>query len=245
MQPTYLPWIGYFDLMDRADVFIYLDNVQFAKRSWQQRNKIKTPDGEMWLTVPVSNKGKYRQQIRDVETDEGRSWRKGHFLALKLNYSRAAHFDRAIGLFERMYSVPRTRLAEMNIEFIEGFKRELGITCRTARASEIDGTGTEDPAGRLVRLCRAVGATAYLSPEGSREYLNEGEAFTEAGMKFEYHRYRHPVYRQLFGEFVSHLSVADLLLNEGSRSLEIIRSGRSQVDPARIGGPAQGGNDGS
>ena len=228
MQPTYLPWIGYFDLMDRVDVFVYLDDVSFSKKSWQQRNRIKSAQNQMWLTVPVLSKGKSGQLIKDVEINEKVKWRKDHYFSLQQNYSKAEYCPLYIKLFEEMYEAHLDRLVELNIGFIEKFKQALNIHCSTRRATEILGGRADDDAiEHLIRIGRALGATQYISPEGSRDYLGEGEAFCAAGIGFEYHHYEHPVYRQLFGDFISHLSIADLLFNEGPDSLKRIRSTRS------------------
>ncbi len=224
MQPTYLPWMGYFDLMDQADIFVFLDSVQFDKRSWQQRNRIKSPRGELMLTVPVLTKGRFSQRICDVEIDASAHFYKEHFKSIKLNYAKAKHFQEYSQKLEEVFERRHELLADMTIEIILWLKNELGIKTEFIRSSTLDVNDAK--AGLLVKICQAVGADEYLSPLKSRDYIGEGELFAKNKIKLSYHQYNHPQYTQLFGEFVSHLAAIDVLFNAGHECLSIIRSGR-------------------
>lgn len=224
MQPTYLPWIGYFDLMDQCDLFVLLDTVQFDRRSWQQRNRIKTAQGERWLTVPVFSKGKRTQTVRDVQIDRSTKFHEQHLGTIRQAYCKAPYFDSTYRTLENVLRTPHTYLAELTIVLIDWLKQQLGITTELLRSSALDVEGKR--VDLLVSICEAVGATHYLSPAGARVYLEGASSFEEAGLELCYHNYSHPQYRQLFGEFLPYLSILDVLFNEGECSLSIIRSGR-------------------
>jgi hypothetical protein len=224
MQPTYLPWSGYFDLVDQADVFVLLDSVQFDRRSWQQRNRIKTAQGELMLTVPVRSKGRFDQRIADVEIDAERRFADTHVRSVRLAYARAPHAARFLDAWEAVVRRGHARLADLNAELIAWLRDALGLQTPLVRSSSLDVSGKR--VELLVDVCRAVGADHYLSPAGSRGYIEENDLFAVHGIALRYQAYRAPRYRQLHGEFIPSLSVLDLLLNEGDGSLAVIRSGR-------------------
>jgi hypothetical protein len=222
MQPTYLPWSGYFGLMHHVDLFIILNSVQFSRRSWQQRNKIKTMNGEQWLTVPVLSKGKRNQSISEVLIDRSRDYPRTHSRSLELNYKKAPHFDEhSIRIFEIINS-GHELLSELNIEMINAIKDMLTIRTPIIQSSELVGVG--EKANLLASLCARVGATEYISPPGSKTYLDKSEAFDKRNIAVRYFKFHHPQYSQLFGNFSPYMSVIDLLFNCGSDSLEIIAS---------------------
>lgn len=224
MQPTYLPWIGYFDLMDQSDYFVFLDSVQFEKRSWQQRNRIKTSAGELQLSVPVLTKGKFQQKITDVGIDATHSFYKKHLKSVKLNYSKATFYNKYIIGLEKILYKQHTYLVKLNIELIKWLKEQLTIKTHLLRSSQLNvrGNSTE----LLVNICKDLGAETYLSPIGSKSYIQEGKLFSDNNIKLQYHDFKHPTYHQLDGKFIPYLSVIDLLFNEGDSSLKVIRSGR-------------------
>lgn len=224
MQPTYLPWIGYFDMMEQCDLFLFLDCVQFDRRSWQQRNRIKTANGETWLTVPVLSKGRRDQKICDVEIERGGDFPAKHVRTLQHAYGRAQARTPHLEDFSAVLEEPRTHLADLNVALIEHLRGAFGIATPTVRSSTLDGAGQR--VERLVSLCEAVGATTYLSPRGSHGYIEEDNRFGKHGIELRYHAYEHPTYRQLHGDFVSHMSAVDLVLNEGADAGNILRSGR-------------------
>lgn len=223
-QPTYLPWMGYFDLIDQVDSFVFLDNVQFVKQSWQQRNRIKTPSGLQWLTVPVAFRGRFGQLIHDVEIRDT-TFRRNHVRALELNYRRARSFDEYFEPLRFVIANSGDRLADLNISVIRWFMQVLGIETKTLRASELGQTGKQ--VELLANICSSLGATEYVSPLGSKVYLLEHlEILATKGIEVSFQNFDHPVYQQLFPPFCSHASIIDLLMNEGDRSIDVIRSGR-------------------
>lgn len=229
-QPQFLPWLGFFDKLDRADVFVLLDNVQYKKNEWQNRNRIKGSRGPQWLTVPVSFR--HGERIREVAVSLREDWPRRHLATLRACYGRSDHFERFYRWCEKLIAEPRwERLSELNVALLDAVRHELGISTTVLLASEI-GPETSDRDGRLIALCRDLGADTYLAGAGGRAYMNV-ERFAEDGIRVEFQDYRHPVYPQLFGEFQPALSVLDLLFNCGPGSLTVIRngSGRNEGKP--------------
>jgi len=234
-QPTYLPWLGYLDLIDQVDTFVFLDTVQFEKRSWQQRNRIKAVGGLSLLTVPVVVKGRFKQSIRDVEIESPYFVRK-HLRSIETSYRRSPFFGRYFTEFAGILETHATRLhlADLNIHLIQWLCGVLGIKKPLIRSSEIDQKGSRSEL--LLNICRALNAQSYLSAVGSADYLvSEVPQFSAAGVEVLFQHYEHPLYRQQFPPFCSHTSALDLIFNEGDRSLEILRSGRkAPLHPAEV-----------
>lgn len=223
MQPAYLPWSGYFGLMRSVDLFIILDSVQFARRSWQQRNRIKTASGPQWLTVPVLSKGHRNQLISEVEIDREQYFFRGHVHTLELNYNKAPYFDRYAPQLFQLLSAENQKLSELTVSTITFIRESLGISTPLMRSSDLKNEGTK--ADLLVSLCDQVGAKEYISPPGSKGYLDESDAFSNSGKTLRYFHFSHPQYPQLFGEFLPFMSAIDMLLNYGSDSLYLIEQG--------------------
>jgi hypothetical protein len=224
-QPTYLPWLGYFDLIDQVDAFVLLDNVQFEKQSWQQRNRIKTPIGLQWLTVPVMFRGRFGQLIKDVEIRDAEFWRT-HLRAIELNYRRSRFFNRYFEeLSSRLKCTPGTMLTDLNCRLLEWFMSVMGVQTRVVLSSELRQPGRRTEL--LANICGSLGADQYISPLGSAVYLlEEGNVLVDKGVEVVFQHYEHPRYWQLFPPFQPYASIVDLVFNEGERSLEILRSGR-------------------
>ncbi len=232
-QPTYLPWIGYFDLIDQADVFVLLDDVQFKKRSWQQRNLIKTPTGLQWLTVPIVVGGRSGQLIKDVQIKDVQFWR-DHCRTIELNYRRSEGFDSYFDPLVSHLSGTGALLVDLNIPLIEWIVDVLGIKTRVIVSSTLRQTGKRTEL--LANICRTLGATQYISPLGSAAYLlDEQDLMLDQGIDVVFQNFEHPEYRQLFPPFLPFASVIDLIFNQGDRSLEILQSGRREsFIPAQV-----------
>lgn len=223
MQPTYLPWIGYFGLMDQVDEFVFLDSVQFAKRSWQQRNQIKTPNGPAWLSIPVQSKGARGQKIYQVPLIKDGTFPAKHIRSIEMAYSKSAYYSEyADDLFGLMLQNVDC-LSDMTITLILWFKKCLGITTPCIKATELNSVGTK--ADLLSDLCHQVHGEHYISPLGSKDYMEQSDAFDKKGIEVSYFHYAHPEYAQQGVDFVPYMSVIDLLFNAGPNSLGIIRSG--------------------
>jgi hypothetical protein len=226
MQPTYLPWLGYFDLMDQVDVFVLLDDVQFSRQSWQQRNRVKGASGLVWLTVPVLHKGRHGQRIDETRVSDPRFSRK-HVRTLETEYAKAPYADEHLPAIRQLFAQgePWESLVELNTAVIGWLAEALGIETRVTRASSLSTRG--ERRYHVPDICRALGGTHYLSPLGAADYLlGELSSYEEQDLVVAFQNYEHPTYRQLHGEFVPFASAVDLLLNEGPAGLEIIRSGR-------------------
>jgi hypothetical protein len=221
MQPTYLPWLGYFDLIAKSDLFVFLDSVQFDRRSWQQRNKIKTRTGEMTLTVPIKSKGKRDQLISQTEIDYSQQYPRNHLGSIRSNYSKSKNFDHLFPALCCEYEKKQRLLADLNINLINVMAENIGINFECIRSSQIPHSGRKS--GVLVSICQYLGASEYLAPIGSRQYIEREGLFRESNIAVTYQEFPHPIYQQLFGSFISHLSVIDFLMNEGSDALKTLR----------------------
>jgi hypothetical protein len=226
MQPTYLPWIGYFAMIDRVDRFVYLDSVQFAKRSWQQRNRIKTPNGELILTVPVLSKGKRDQTIAEAQIDWDSGFAAKHVRSIESAYRGAPHFAQYFEPLKAKLSRQAPSLADYTIGLIDFLCESFGITTPRERSSNLKAAGQK--AELLAAISNELRANRYLSAPGSREYIEESDAFERAGVAVNYHEYTHPTYPQGAGDFLPYMAAIDLLFHCGGEAgLRIIRQGVS------------------
>jgi hypothetical protein len=219
-QPNYLPWVGYFHKMDNSDIFVFLNDDQYAKNQVANRNKIKTAKGAIYLTVPVLIKGHSGQLTLDVEIDNHINWRKKHWKSILFNYKKAQYFGNYSLFFEELYQREWKKLSELNEYIIRNIAENLGIKTKFIRSSELgtEGMSTE----RLINIVRAVGGSTYLSGIHGKDYMDENK-FKERGVNLTYQDFHHPAYRQLFGKFIPKMSIIDLLFNEGPESIDIIR----------------------
>jgi hypothetical protein len=220
-QPQYLPWLGYFDKMAQVDCFVVLDNVQFKKNEWQNRNRIKAASGWQWLTVPVLHR--FPQRICEVRVDERAPWRKKHLQALRSSYSGTPFFEVHRPFFEEIYARDWALLADLNMAALRYLAEALGIRPKLLLASSLP--ARDGRTERLVDICRALGADTYVSGVGARAYLDVG-CFEAAGIAVAFQTFQCPSYPQRFGPFAPDLSVVDLLFNCGEASLDVMRSGR-------------------
>lgn len=218
-QPQYMPWLGYFNKMATADIFILLDTVQYKKNEWQNRNRIKTAQGWQWLTVPVSFK--FPEKINEVRINGRNNWQSIHEKSLTTNYSKSSFFDIVIKHLEEIYTENWDFLAPLNIFVVKKLAEMLGITTPIYVASELD-SFPEDPDERLIAITKYFDGTTYLAGEGGQSYMKI-EKYNQEGITVEFLQYDHPLYPQLFGPFEPCLSVLDLLMNCGPQSLEILK----------------------
>ena len=219
LQPSYLPWLGYFAQFHRCDVFIVYDDVQYDKESWRNRNRIKTPQGIQWLTVPVLTKGKNWPSNREVKINNSVKWRKKHLASISQNYSKTPFFNDYIGVFEDIYAREWSALLDLNMVVFNALCQILNLEREVLFASEleIEGESTE----RLIKICRKVKANIFYEGRAGQNYIDP-KLFEDGGIILEYQDYKHPVYSQLHGEFIPYLSIIDLIFNCGSKSLEVL-----------------------
>ena len=219
-QSNYLPWRGYFDLLRSADEVVLLDSVQYTRRDWRNRNRIKTARGLEWLTVGVETKGQYLQAIDETRIAD-QNWAARHIRAIQLAYARGAHYDAvAPWLFDLMGSVAaEPLLTNVNEHLLRGFCSFLGIMIPIRRCSEVIERGTlraAQPTERLVMIAKALGSTRYITGPAAQAYLDVDQ-FASAGIDVAWMAYEgYPEYPQLWGRFEPRVSIIDLLLNAGA-----------------------------
>lgn len=218
LQPSYLPWLGYFEQIWKSDVFVLYDDVQFDKNGWRNRNRIKTPDGPRWLTVPV--RAHLGAKINEVEIDNRQNWRKKHLKNIESAYQKAPYFEEYFEYFKKIYEQEWKYIAELDIFLIHLINDFLGLDRQILRSSELGLTGG-GKVGRLVEICRSLKADVFYEGQAGKNYIDDKE-FEDNDIRIIYQNYRHPSYRQSYGDFAPYLSVIDLLFNEGPKSLEII-----------------------
>jgi hypothetical protein len=221
-QSNYIPWKGYFDLINSVDEFVLYDDMQFTRRDWRNRNQIKTPSGPRWLTIPVEVKGKFHQRINETLVSDP-DWARQHWRALELNYAHAAHFaDFREQLQELYLGCSATLLSEINHRFLSAILALLCIRTPLRLSSEYTLEGERSQ--RLLNICRQAGAGVYLSGPAARDYLDES-IFVQAGIQVVWMDYSgYPPYRQLHGDFQHGVSILDLLFNEGPRASSFMKS---------------------
>jgi len=231
LQPHYLPWLGYLEMIDRVDVFVFLDDADFIKREWKNRNRVREgpyATAARWLTVPIARDCQQGTPILAARINDDHAWVARHLDALRFAYRKAPRFDAVFPELETMLATRYGRLAELNIALLDWMCGRLGIATPRVRASSLGVPGRKTE--RLIGIAQAVGAYAYLANNASAAYLDEA-AFAEAGIALAYQDYRHPVYGQFYAgtelPFLPQLSVIDLLMNQTPEmALATIRSGR-------------------
>lgn len=223
VQSCYIPWKGFFDLIGKVDHFIVYDDVQFVKRHWHNRNKIKPRSGSVWLTVPVVTKGKYLQNIDDTVISE--PWAEKHWRSISHSYSKAPYFPEYAARFRSLYEQAERleRLSDINVLFLKDIATLLGLKTRFSWSTDYAAEGRKT--ARLLDLCRQAGATHYLSGPAAKVYF-EGEKFEAAGLTYEWMDYSgYPEYPQ-FGESFDHgVSILDLLFHTGPNAGKYMKLG--------------------
>jgi hypothetical protein len=221
LQSNYIPWKGYFDMIAYVDEFILFDDVQYTRRDWRNRNKIKTPRGEQWLSVPVQVKGKYDQKINEAKID-GYKWQQAHWSIIKQNYINAKFFDEIASWLEPLYKNNNySNLSIMNSNFIEAICSYLSINTVISNSSDYE--LFEGRTERLINICKQADATEYISGPSAKDYMDD-TLFVANNIKltwFEYSGYSE--YPQLWGDFNHGVSILDLLFNCGKDSPKYMR----------------------
>lgn len=221
-QSDYIPWKGYFDLISHANDCIMLDDVQYTTRDWRNRNRIKTPHGITWLTIPVRNRGKREQLINEAWplNDE---WIDKHWKTLEMSYHRAPSFAVVAPMIRNWYeSCYGKSLSAINRIFLEGICSFLGIATRFSSSDEFPHTGTKG--GRIVNLCVQAGATVYLSGPAARSYLDPHD-FIKQNIQLQFFRYgSYPEYPQLYPPFEHRVSIVDVLFHMGELAAHFIHA---------------------
>lgn len=219
-QPNFLPYGGFFRKVMFSDIFVILDNVQFSKNGYINRNRIKTPSGPLWLTVPVQTKGKSQQLINEVEISDNPNWRKKHLRTFEQYYKQTPFFNEVIELLEKCYSLETNKLVDLNIRLIENIREFLNLSADLKLASNLqtEGSSTE----RLVEICEALSGDIYLHGASGDKYM-EFTTFERKGIELRLCDYNNPPYPQIGEGFEPNLSIIDMLFNIGKESVEVIK----------------------
>ena len=227
MQPTFLPWLGYFELINQVDIFVLYDDVQFAKQSWQSRNRIPTANGITFLTIPIKN-APLDTNIKDTVIDNSKPWRKKQLKSLFLNYSKTPFFHEIYPFISILMEKEYDSLSDMHTHFIKEIATKIGITTPIVKSSELN-VFSHDRVDRLIDICKHLEASVYLSTKGASVYLleeNGNARFAEKEIDLRYHNYQHPVYPSIFESFTPYMCILDLLFMVGfSAALDIIKAG--------------------
>ncbi len=221
-QPAYLPWLGYFDRINKSDIHIVLDNVQLernTKTSFANRNKIRTHQGWSWLTVPAKKSHNPEEEKINQIVIDGHHWKKKHLNSIQQSYSKTQYFSEHREWINSLYGEQWGNLSSLLKESTYHLLKVLNITTPIVFSSDLDVKGIKSEL--ILNYCREVGATEYLSGPFGRDYLDINE-FEKANIVLDYHDYHHPVYEQYHGEFIPYMSVIDLIFNKGDESLNLL-----------------------
>ena len=231
LQPSYIPWRGYFHQIAKTDLFIFCDDVQYDKRGWRNRNRIKTHQGSMWLTIPVLSKGAQLQHlpINQIRICWDKDWNHDHWCSIQHAYRKAPYFEAYAPLLERYFSTRVERLVDFTIPLTLALAEVLQITStQFLVSSQIPGVqGTKDD--RLLSILKVVGGTHYITGPSAKDYIRE-EKFQEAGISLEYMVYDYPEYNQLYPPYDPFVSILDLLFMTGPEALSYIISNQDRFD---------------
>ena len=233
VQPFYLPWIGYFGMIDKADIFVFADNLQFLKKSWQRRNKIKTTNNtSKWLSVPVT--GKYKQNINEVAINNSAefkqknkvvNWKEKHWELISSSYSKAPYFDDYKDDVEEIFTRDWDLLLDLDIYATEKISELLGLKVPDfVKASDLD-SAEGIKVDYILNVCDQIGADAYISGPAAKDYIdfNEFQKFKQKNVDLYWFEFPHPVYPQIGSDFIPYLSAIDLLFNTGEKSWDYIQ----------------------
>ena len=221
-QPNYIPWRGYFHQIQKADVFVFYDDVQYDKHGWRNRNRIKTSNGTVWLTIPVKKKGAVQNHtpINEIYIDWSRDWLRKHWRTIEQAYDKAPFYELYMSFLKNTYDRHFDKLADLTIELTILIAKALGIAqTKFISSSSLNVSGTKT--GRLLEILKQVGATHYISGPAAKNYLDEAKLLN-AGISIEYMVYQYPIYPQLYPPYDPQVSILDLLFMKGPESAKYI-----------------------
>jgi hypothetical protein len=221
-QPGYLPYLGFFKKIQSVDIFVFLDDVQYERGDWDNRNKIKTKDSSQWLTVPIQNK--FGSLLNEVKIDYTHNWVKKHTSSIKINYEKSQYFEKYWYELENLLNKKYEKLIELNFALIDYFISELKIKTKIVKSSKLKNfkSGSE----KLLDICTHLDTSTYVSGELGKNYLNE-KIFSDVGIEVIFEKFSHPKYNQIQGQFISNLSIIDLLFNEGENAIQILEESQN------------------
>jgi hypothetical protein len=219
MQPGYLPWLGFFELMHNCDLFVLFDDVQYTKKDWRSRNRIRTKNGWMWLSVPVMTKGKQFQLINEAKINNSFAWRNKHFKAVEINYRKSRYFGEYFPHFKKILSFDWEYLVELDLELIKWLSAEIGIHKGIIKSSSLKTEGCRED--KIIAVCKVLKADELYDSMAAASFLDV-QKFQAKGIRLFFQNYTHPVYIQVYSPFTPFMSTLDLLFNCGPQSNEIL-----------------------
>lgn len=232
IQPIFIPWIGFYDMIDKSEKFVILDDVQFNTRSWQQRNKIKSSNGLQWISVPVKKKNLGIQKINEVQIFQTEIFISDFKKKISYNYSKSKYFEKYKDEFFKIVesALNDNLLYNLNIKIIKWTLKKLNIEKEILLSSDLK-VKPRNKSDRVIKICENLNSNSYLCNEGAKKYLtDEKNNFKKNHINIFCHKYQHPKYNQLFGIFEEYASSLDLLFNEGDNSYDIIKSGAKEIE---------------
>jgi len=224
-QPQYLPWLGLIDRASKCDIFVILDNVPYSKNYFYNRNQIKGPNGNIWLTVPMLTKGYFGQTFLDARIDNNQDWRVKHWKSIRYSYSAAPFFKDYRGYFEEVFAKEWKSLVDICLETFRFLLKSYGVTTSVVRASELGVSGKKEEL--IINICKKLDATHYLSGPDGKNYLDLS-FWKKNNVRVDFQNYSHPIYPQLHGDFAAKMSSIDLLFNCGNEGLKILTAGQPE-----------------
>ena len=221
LQPNYIPWKGVFDLINKVDVFVFYDDVQYTVKDWRNRNKIKTPNGELWLTVPVIHKGRRDQLIYEAEIDNSINWQLNHYKSIVSNYKKAPFFKDFEFLLNDIYLAKKwTHIADLDIYVTKKICELLDIKVEWYRSSELKCSGSKE-GSKVVEICKQLGCNYFINGPAAKDFMDEG-LFFKNDIILKYMEYIYQEYEQLYPPFNHYVTIFDVLFNCGEESLKNI-----------------------
>jgi len=217
-QPEYLPWLGFFKKMMNVELFVFLDDVQFRKKGWQNRNRIRINDGTTLLSIPVHTHS--YPKINEVTIDNEKNWSIRHKKSILYNYARAPYFDEIKDFIESIFEKKFQYLVDLNTEIIKFIMNELEIKSKIVFSSELE--ISKKGSDRVLDICKAVDADHYITGTFWAESNLRVEEFKKSNIDVEFQKFQHPIYKQIHGEFIPEMSIIDLLFNEGRKEAKKI-----------------------
>ena len=229
-QPEFMPWLGFFQKMALADAYVVLDHVQFKKRYFENRNRVVSPKGEVsYIGLPVKTKGRFTQNINEVEIDNSQAWKKRLLKSIKYNYARTPYFDYYYqDLQSLVEGTEYEKLIDFNLAMISFFRRHLGISTPLQFSSSLDVSSVKG-SDLILKICLLSDADVYLCGVSGRDYLDVSD-FESAGVQIEWLDYKSPRYPQLCPDFAEYMSTIDLLFNHGPQSFDILMGGNQSSE---------------
>ncbi len=221
LQPNYIPWKGVFDLINQVDVFVFYDDVQYTKKDWRSRNKIKSPNGEYWLTVPVATKGKREQLIFEAEIDNTQIWQSKHYKSICNSYNKAPYFEKYKYIIDEIYINNKwDKLVDLNIFATKLIADTLGIKVEWYKSSDYNFTGDKN-GEKVVKLCKELDCNYFINGPASKAFMDD-ELFKQNDIQLKYMEYNYPEYKQLYPPFDHYVTVLDTLFHCGEESKKLI-----------------------